>query len=162
MRLHDLRPAAGAHRRRRRVGRGWGSGRGKTSGRGTKGQNARAGGGVHPRFEGGQNPISERLPHRRGFHAPRRRASTAVNVGALAVFAPGSEVTPEHLRARGLVKSSEERIKILGDGALDRPLTVVAHRFSASARQKIEAAGGSVRALEAERDAEGSARRAEG
>lgn len=148
MRLHDLRPAPGAHRRKRRLARGWGSGRGKTAGRGTKGQKARAGGGVHPRFEGGQNPISERLPHRRGFRPPRRRTYTAVNVSALNAFEPNSEVTLEALRARGLVKSSEERIKILGDGELDRPLIVVAHRFSASARQKIEAAGGTVRQLE--------------
>lgn len=156
MRLHDLRPAPGAHRQRRRIGRGWGSGRGKTGGRGSKGQNARAGGGVHPRFEGGQNPISERLPHRRGFRQPRRREYTAINVSSLKAFEAGGEVTPELLRARGLVKTSEERIKVLGDGELDRPLTVVAHRFSASARQKIEAAGGSVRMLEGEGGAEGA------
>lgn len=147
MRLHDLRPAPGARRERRRLGRGYGSGRGTTAGRGTKGQKARAGGGVSPRFEGGQNPISERMPHRRGFRAPRHRSYAVVNVSSLSTFAPSSEVTPEALRERGLVKTSEPLVKILGNGELDRPLTVVAHRFSASARAKIESAGGSVREL---------------
>jgi len=145
MRLHDLTPPPGARRGRRRVGRGPGSGRGTYAGRGLKGQKARAGGGVPPYFEGGQLPLVKRLPHKRGFTNIFRVEHAAVNLGRLSGFAAGSEVTPQTLVTGGLIKSAvKQPIKILGDGELDRALTIHAHRFSAAARQKIEAAGGTV------------------
>ncbi|MBI3967745.1 MAG: 50S ribosomal protein L15 [Chloroflexi bacterium] len=148
MRLHDLAPAPGSRRDRRRVGRGHGSGRGKTSGRGTKGQKSRAGARINPRFEGGQNPMVLRMPHKRGFKNIFRVEYTPINLTALLRFEAGSRVTIDELRAAGLVQKNEERIKILGTGEIDRPLTVVADRFSESARAKIVAAGGTVEALE--------------
>lgn len=147
MRFDELRPAPGAHRNRRRVGRGYGSGRGTTAGRGSKGQKARSGGGVHPRFEGGQLPLSLRLPHKRGFTNIHRREYAVVNLAPLNRFAAGAEVTPETLKAAGLVKRGERWVKILGEGELAQPLVVAAHKFSASAREKIVAAGGTVRLL---------------
>jgi large subunit ribosomal protein L15 len=149
MKLHDLAPPPGAHRKRRRIGRGLGSGRGTTAGKGTKGQNARAGGGVHPHFEGGQLPLVKKLPYRRGFNNINRVEYQAVNLADLVEkFAAGSEVTLEAMIGAGLLKNERERVKILGTGDLDRALTVTAHRFSASAREKIEAAGGACHALE--------------
>lgn len=139
--LHEVGREA-PRRRRKRVGRGPGSGHGKTSTRGHKGQKARSGGGKGPGFEGGQMPLQRRLP-RRGFNNARfRRRYAVVNVGALNVFADGTVVTPEVLLARRLVRSAPEGIKVLGDGDLERSLTVRAHAFSAEARAKIEAAGG--------------------
>jgi large subunit ribosomal protein L15 len=144
MKLHDLRPPQGAKKERKRVARG-NSGKGGTyAGRGRKGQNARAGKGVPPYFEGGQLPLVRRLPHLRGFTNIWKIYYTPVNVERLTVFEPGSVVTPERMAAAGLLKSADEPVVILGQGELDRPLTVCAHRFSASARAKITAAGGSV------------------
>ena len=144
MDLSELRPAQGKKRARKRVGRGMGSGAGKTSGRGHKGQGARSGGGVRPGFEGGQMPLTRRVP-KRGFHNLFRTEYTPVNLDGLGAFAAGEEVTPETLRARGLVRRG--LVKVLGRGDLDRALVVKAHGFSQSARRKIEAAGGSVEVL---------------
>jgi large subunit ribosomal protein L15 len=141
MRLDELKPAAGSSRKRKRVGRGDGSGHGKTSCRGHKGQGARSGGNVQPGFEGGQMPLQRRLP-KRGFHNPFRVEMSVVNLGQLELFAAGSEVTPESLSEHGLVTGKNRRIKILGDGMLSKALTVKAHGFSAKAKEKIEAAGG--------------------
>ena len=141
MRLDELKPAAGSSKKRKRVGRGDGSGHGKTSCRGHKGQGARSGGNVQPGFEGGQMPLQRRLP-KRGFHNPFRVEMSAVNLGQLELFAAGSEVTPESLSEHGLVTGKNRRIKILADGTLSKALTVKAHGFSAKAKDKIEAAGG--------------------
>jgi large subunit ribosomal protein L15 len=147
-RLDQLRPAPGARRRPRRVGRGIGSGRGKTAGRGTKGQNARAGGGVRPGFEGGQWPLYRRVPKRGFTNARFRREYAEVNLDQLSrAFAPGEEVTPERLVAVGLVKDLKDGVKVLGRGTLDRALTVRAHRFSRAAVEKIAAAGGRAEVL---------------
>lgn len=149
MKLSDLRPAPGSHKAERRVGRGHGSGRGKTAGRGTKGQKARTGGHVHRAFNGGQTRLSKRLPFVRGLgnsNTPFRDEYTIINVESLDPFEAGTQVRPEDLAAHGLMTSAQSKglIKILGNGEIDRALTVHAHKFSASARAKIEAAGGSV------------------
>ena len=141
MSLHALHNVAGARHRRIRVGRGRGSGKGKTSGKGHKGQMARSGHKHKKAFEGGQMPLVRRLP-KRGFTNPLRTVYIPVNLARLAGFAPGAEVDAAALRDAGLANGSGARIKILGYGDLDRPLTVRAHAFSASARRKIEAAGG--------------------
>jgi large subunit ribosomal protein L15 len=142
MKLHDLRPAEGSKHRRRRVGRGIAAGQGKTAGRGTKGQRARTGHGIKPYFEGGQLPLVRRLPHNRGFTNIFRTEYEVVNLSALeAKFDAGAQVTPQLLAERGMVRSSA-RVKILGDGTLTKPLTVQAHAFSASAKERIIAAGG--------------------
>ena len=154
MRLHELAPPPGAHRKRRRIGRGLGSGRGTTAGKGPKGQKARSGGGVSPKFEGGQLPLVKKLPYRRGFNNINRVEYQAVNLGDLKAFAAGATIDVAALIGAGIVKNERERVKILGTGDLDRALTITAHRFSASARQKIEAAGGSCHALD---DASGAA-----
>lgn len=146
MDLSSLKPAPGSRRKRKRVGRGDGSGHGKTSCRGHKGQGARSGGGVKPGFEGGQTPLKRRVP-KRGFHNPFREAPTIVNVGQLEIFDPGSEVTPELLKQRGVVRKGAVPIKILGDGSLTKTLTVKAHGFSAKAKEKIEASGGKAELL---------------
>ena len=145
MKLNDLRPAPGAKKRRMRKGRGIAAGKGKTAGRGTKGQNSRSGGGKGPYFEGGQLPLVRRLPYKRGFRNRSRIHYVPVNVGSIADFE--GEVTPESLAEAGLVKKATLPVVILGEGELDRALTVKAHRFSASARQKIEAAGGTAELL---------------
>ncbi len=144
MKLHDLRPPEGAKTERKRVARGNAGKGGTYAGRGRKGQNARAGKGVPPYFEGGQLPLVRRLPHLRGFTNIWKVYYTPVNVERLTVFEPGSVVTPERMAAAGLLRSADEPVVILGQGELDRPLTVCAHRFSASARAKITAAGGTV------------------
>lgn len=141
MKLDDLKPAAGSTKKQKRVGRGDGSGHGKTACRGHKGQRARAGGGTRPGFEGGQMPLQRRLP-KRGFHNPFRVDVAVVNLEQLEGFASGSEINPEILAQRGLVRGKTRRIKILGDGTLTKSLTVKAHGFSSAARQKIESAGG--------------------
>jgi large subunit ribosomal protein L15 len=148
MKLHDLKPAPGSKKQRKRVGRGMASGTGKTSGRGTKGQGARSGGGKGPFFEGGQLPLVRRLPFRRGFNNIWRVEYKPINVDSLQErFAEaGTEVTPEILAQMGLVKTSD-KVAILGNGTLSTALTVKAHRFSKSAKEKIEAAGGSVEIL---------------
>ncbi len=147
MKLHDLRPAEGAHKDRKRVGRGISAGGGKTAGRGTKGQNSRTGGPVRPYFEGGQLPLVRRLPRLRGFHNIWRVEYTPVNLERLNDFAANSVITPEALVEAGIIKSVREVVKVLGAGEVDRPLTIKAHKFSASAREKILAAGGQVEEL---------------
>jgi large subunit ribosomal protein L15 len=147
MKLNDLQPAEGAHRSRERSGRGISAGRGKTAGRGQKGQGSRSGGTKRPYFEGGQLPLVRRLPHLRGFKNIWRVEYSPINVERLNCFTAGDEITPETLAAAGLIKSPREAVKILGGGDLDRALTVKAHKFSVSAREKILAAGGSVEEL---------------
>jgi large subunit ribosomal protein L15 len=147
MKLHDLQPAPGSKKRRKRVGRGIAAGQGKTAGRGTKGQGARSGGGKGPFFEGGQLPLVRRLPFKRGFTNIWRVEYTEINLDRLDSFADGAEVSPEALSEAGIIKSASKPVVILGRGELDRQLTVKAHRFSASARAKIEAAGGTVEVL---------------
>ena len=137
--LHDLSPVPGSHRDRKRVGRGPGSGTGKTSGRGQKGQKSRSGGSVPAGFEGGQMPLHRRIP-KRGFHSRNRVEYQVVNVGDLEGLS--GVVTPEVLRDAGLVGSLRKPIKVLGNGSLDAALQVSAHAFSGSAKAKIEAAGG--------------------
>ncbi|MGQ9516194.1 MAG: 50S ribosomal protein L15 [Anaerolineae bacterium] len=147
MKLHELQPLPGSKKDRKRVGRGISSGHGKTAGRGTKGQRARSGGVKPPYFEGGQLPLVRRLPFKRGFVNIFRVEYTPVNLERLDVFEAGSVVTPETLAAAGIIKSEKKPVVILGRGEVDRPLTVKAHRFSESARAKIEAAGGTVEVL---------------
>jgi large subunit ribosomal protein L15 len=147
MKLHDLRPSEGSKKRRKRVGRGIAAGQGKTAGRGTKGQAARSGGTKGPYFEGGQLPLVRRLPFKRGFTNIFKVEYVPVNLYRLDVFEAESEVTPETLAAAGIIKSASLPVVILGQGELDRALTIKAHRFSASARAKIEEAGGSVQEL---------------
>jgi len=143
VRQNSIAPAPGSRHASKRVGRGNGSGHGTYSGRGCKGQKARAGNNkVRPGFEGGQLPLIKRLPKKRGFTNIFRTEYNAVNTGTLNIFESGSEVTPETILAAGIIKSLNSPIKVLGDGEIDRPLTVRAHKFSASAKEKIEAAGG--------------------
>lgn len=143
MRINDLGPNEGSKKRRKRVGRGHAAGQGKTAGRGTKGQGARSGGKKGAYFEGGQLPLARRLPFKRGFTNIRRVEYSPVNLERLAEFEFGDEtVTPELMAAIGLIKRATDRVVILGDGELEEALTVQAHRFSATAREKIEAAGG--------------------
>jgi len=147
--LHTLKPDPGARRDRKRVGRGEGSGLGKTAGRGHKGSKQRSGGRISPRYEGGQMPLHMRLPKQRGPLAktampigPFRTYMTPVNLSRLAVFAPGEVVSPETLLDKGIIKKADERVKILAGGELTHPLTIKAHGFSAAAVAKIQAAGG--------------------
>lgn len=147
MKLHDLRPAAGARKERRRVGRGIGSGLGKTSGRGHKGQKARAGGGVRPGFEGGQMPLQRRLPKRGFNNAPFKTEYAEVNLSALNRFEAGTVVTPELLAQERLIKAVKDGVKILGNGELEKALTVRAQAFSKGAAEKIAAAGGKVEVI---------------
>jgi large subunit ribosomal protein L15 len=144
--LHTLKNEPGARHRRIRVGRGESSGKGKTSGKGNKGQMARSGHKRKPMFEGGQMRMIRRIP-KRGFNSPNKTVYAPVNVGDLKKFEAGSSVTIETLHASGLVKGVHSRIKILGNGEMDRKLTIKAHAFSASAKSKIEAAGGSCEVL---------------
>ena len=147
MKLNDVNRGINRNRKRLRVGRGPGSGRGKTSGRGHKGQGQLAGWSAPAIFEGARMPIIRQIP-KRGFHNRHGRIVKSVNVAALAAaFPAGSEVTPQALRAKGIAKGIWDEIKILGDGAIDRALKVSAHHFSATARDKIVSAGGSVTEL---------------
>src|SRR5262245_41992465 len=148
MRTHDLQAPDGATRERIRIGRGHGSGKVKTGGKGTKGQNARAGGGVPPYFEGGQLPLIRKLPYRRGFRNPFRVEFREVNVRDLNDFPVGSIVGPEEFDIAGVLRGGSGPVKVLGQGDLSVKLTVRAHKFSAGARQKIEAAGGTVETIE--------------
>jgi large subunit ribosomal protein L15 len=141
MKLHEIKPAEGSRHTRKRVGRGIGSGNGKTAGRGHKGQNARSGGGVRPGFEGGQNPLYRRLP-KRGFTNPNRKVYAVINLDRLNQFAEGTVVTPELLLEAGVIKNVRDGVKILGNGELNVKLTVQAQKFSQSAVEKIEALGG--------------------
>ncbi|MGQ9456599.1 MAG: 50S ribosomal protein L15 [Armatimonadota bacterium] len=148
MRLNDLRPAPGSTHKRKRVGRGTGSGHGTSAGRGTKGQKARSSGGVRPGFEGGQTPLHRRLPQMRGFKNITRKEYAVVNVDDLEErFEAGTEITPEVLVASGLVKKIKDGIKVLGDGGLTKSFIVKAHKFSKTAEEKIKAAGGTVEVL---------------
>lgn len=143
MKLHDLRPNPGAKKKRKRVGRGTAAGQGKTAGRGTKGQNARSGGGKGVYFEGGQLPLARRLPYKRGFTNTRKIYYKPVNLADLAtVEFEDVDVTPEIMALLGFVKKDTDPIVILGDGEISQALIVKAHRFSKSAVEKIEAAGG--------------------
>ena len=140
---NSIAPARGSRHTSKRVGRGNGSGHGTYSGRGCKGQKARAGNNkVRPGFEGGQLPLIKRLPRKRGFTNIFRTEYSTVSLGELNKFESGSEVTPEIMKAAGIIKSLANPVKILAGGAIDRPLTVKANKFSASAKAKIEAAGG--------------------
>lgn len=141
MDLHSLKNNRGAHKRKMRVGRGEASGKGKTCGRGHKGQMSRAGSGRREMFAGGQTPMHRQLP-KRGFHNERKHVFMQVNVGSLNAFEDGSEVDIERLRAAGLANGVIQGVKILGMGDLQRKLTVRAQGFSAAAREKIEGAGG--------------------
>lgn len=143
MKLHDLRPNSGSKKKRKRVGRGIAAGQGKTAGRGTKGQGARSGGGKGVYFEGGQLPLARRLPYKRGFTNTRKVYYKPVNLRDLATFEfEDVEVTPEVMAMIGLVKKGTDPIVILGEGEISESLTIKAHRFSKSAIEKIEAAGG--------------------
>jgi len=143
IKLHDLKPAPGAHRERKRVGRGPGSGKGKTAGKGMMGQKARSGPGPYRTFEGGQNRLVRRMPYLRGFKNRWRVEYQVVNVGDLNDIPDGEELTIEMLIESGVI-SENKPLKILGDGELNKKLTIHAHKFSGSAREKIAAAGGSV------------------
>ena len=144
--LNQLKPVQGARHSKKRLGRGIGSGLGKTSGRGTKGQNSRSGGGVRPGFEGGQLPLFQRLP-KRGFHNHNRVEYLIVNVEQLNVFENDSVVDAQALVEAGLIKEAIMGIKVLGNGELTKKLTVKANKFSESAKKAIEAAGGSVEVM---------------
>ncbi len=143
MNLHDLSPAVGSKKRKKRVGRGMGSGNGKTSGRGHKGQNARSGGGVRPGFEGGQMPMQRRVP-KRGFNNIFKKHYAIINVGDLEKFSDGEEINILKLLEKGIVKKKHCGLKVLGDGELSKKLNITAVKFSKSAIQKVEAAGGKV------------------
>lgn len=148
MRLHDLKPDRGARKRRTRVGRGIAAGKGKTAGRGHKGQGARSGGGKGLYFEGGQLPLVRRLPFKRGFTNIFRIHYQEVNLRQLAErFSAGDEVNPATLAEKGLVRKAGEPVVILGQGQIDFPLTVQAHRFSQNAKNQIAAAGGTTEKL---------------
>jgi ribosomal protein L15, bacterial/organelle len=144
IRLDTLSPAPGSRKDKKRVGRGDGSRKGSFSGRGCKGQKARAGFRMKPGFEGGQLPIIKRLPSQRGFTNIFKTEFDIVNVGQLTVFEAGTEVDLVKLVTAGLVKTGQKLVKILGDGEIDRPLTVKADKFTATAKAKIEAAGGKI------------------
>ncbi|CAI8735917.1 MULTISPECIES: 50S ribosomal protein L15 [Bacillus] len=146
MKLHELKPAEGSRKVRNRVGRGIGSGNGKTAGKGHKGQNARSGGGVRLGFEGGQTPLFRRLP-KRGFTNINRKEFAIVNLATLNRFEDGTEVTPELLLETGVISKLNDGVKILASGAVEKKLTVKAHKFSSSAKEAIEAAGGSVEVI---------------
>ena len=141
MKLHELKPAEGATSARKRLGRGIGSGLGKTSGKGHNGAKARSGGGKRPGFEGGQMPLTMRLP-KRGFTNNFRKEYVAINISRLDVFEDGATVGPVELIEMGIIKKIGDGIKIMGDGELNKKLTVQANKFTATAKEKIEAAGG--------------------
>ncbi len=144
--LNELKPVEGARHSKKRLGRGIGSGLGKTSGKGHKGQNARSGGGVRPGFEGGQLPLFQRLP-KRGFHNVSRKEYAVVNVSDLEVFNEGSVVDVEAMIKAGLVKKVNDGVKVLGNGSLSKKLTVKAQKFSAKAEEAIKKAGGTVEVM---------------
>ena len=145
--LNELKPVPGARHSRKRVGRGTGSGHGKTAGKGNKGQNARSGGGVRPGFEGGQIPLFQRLP-KRGFKNINRKEYAIVNLCDLNVFDNGTVVTPDLLIDAKIIKDVKSGVKILGCGTLEKKLTIKAHKFSASASEEIAKAGGTAEVIE--------------
>ena len=142
MKLHTLAPNEGATKERKRLGRGVGSGTGKTSGKGHEGQNARSGGGVRPGFEGGQLPLFRRLPKRGFSNAPFKVRYATINLSDLNRFEDGALVTPEILKEIGLVKNQLDGIKVLGNGTLEKKVNVKAHKFSSVAKEQIEKMGG--------------------
>jgi large subunit ribosomal protein L15 len=144
--LHELKPVDGARKSRKRLGRGSGSGTGKTSGKGQKGQKARSGGGVRPGFEGGQIPFFQRIP-KRGFKNINRKEYAVVNLDDLNKFETGEVITPEVLLARNVLKKTLDGVKILANGALEKKLTVKAHKFSKAAEQAITQAGGTIEVI---------------
>jgi large subunit ribosomal protein L15 len=144
--INTLKPAPGANRKNKRVGRGIGSGHGKTSARGYKGQLSRAGASMRPGFEGGQMPLHRRLP-KRGFSNLFRKEYLAINLEKLAVFEAGAQVNPEVLKSRGLVKGFRDGIKILGGGELKHAIHIRAHKFSKSAAEKIQKVGGTIEVI---------------
>ncbi|WP_291633228.1 50S ribosomal protein L15 [Clostridium sp.] len=146
MKLHELRPAEGSKKSPKRIGRGTGSGWGKTAGRGQDGQNSRSGGGTRPGFEGGQMPLYRRLP-KRGFNNIFAKEYSCINVDRLNIFDNGTEVTPELLLERRVIRKVYDGVKILGNGNLEKNLTVSATKFSKAAAEKIEAAGGKVEVI---------------
>ena len=146
MKLHELKPAAGSKKAPKRIGRGTGSGLGRNAGKGEKGQTARSGGGVRPGFEGGQMPLYRRLP-KRGFTNPFSKEFVCINVDRLNIFENGTEITPEVLLERRVVSKVLDGVKILGNGTLEKSLTVKGCKFSKSAIEKIEAAGGKVEVM---------------
>ncbi len=148
MQIDDLRSPAGAFRPKKRVGRGHGSGHVKTSGRGTKGQNSRAGGGVRPGFEGGQNPIYRRMPYKRGFTNNFRTDYQILNLDDFESYGITGTVTPESLHERGVIDDPKKLVKILGNGDVKTALHIRAHKFSESAKAKIEAAGGTAEVID--------------
>jgi large subunit ribosomal protein L15 len=154
MKIHHLKPAPGAHKAKTRKGRGEAAGKGKTAGRGTKGSGARRT--VPAGFEGGQMPLQRRLPKLPGFRSRNRVEYATVNLHRIeAAFEDGAEVTPDSLREKGLIRRGDAPVKILGDGDLSKGLTVSAHAFTASARSKVEAGGGTVRELSRRSTSEG-------
>ena len=146
MKLHELRPAAGSKKAPKRIGRGTGSGLGRNAGKGEKGQNARSGGGVRPGFEGGQMPLYRRLP-KRGFKNPFSKEFVCINLDRLNIFENGTEITPEVLLERRVISKVLDGVKIIGNGTLEKSLTVKGCKFSKSAKEKIEAAGGKVEVM---------------
>ena len=146
MKLHELKPAAGSRKAPKRIGRGTGSGLGRNAGKGEKGQNARSGGGVRPGFEGGQMPLYRRLP-KRGFTNPFSKEFVCINIDRLNIFENGTEITPEVLLERRVVSKVLDGVKILGNGTLEKSLTVKGCKFSKSAIEIIEAAGGKVEVM---------------
>ncbi len=146
MQLNDLKPPKGAKRKRKRVGRGEASGWGKTAGRGHKGQRSRSGGSIHPRFEGGQMPLFRRLP-KRGFTPISKTRFQVLNVRDLEMFTPGTTVTPDLLKEVRLVRRSNSKIKLLGEGELTKQLVIQVHACSQSAATKVEAVGGRVEVI---------------
>jgi len=147
MQLHDLAPTPGSRKARKRLGRGTGSGHGKTSTKGHKGQNARAGGGVRPGFEGGQMPLTRRMPKRGFSNEPFRTRYEVLNLSDLEQFEAGTVVTPELLEETRVCKDALKGVKLLGTGEVTKALTIRVHQISETAKQKIEAAGGKVELL---------------
>jgi large subunit ribosomal protein L15 len=146
LKLHDLKPALGSKKSKKRVGRGTGSGWGKTAARGQDGQNSRSGGGVRPGFEGGQMPLYRRLP-KRGFTNIFAKDYVEVNVNRLNIFEDGTTITPELLKQHGVISKIKDGVKILGNGELERKLTIKATKFTKGAVEKIEATGGKVEVI---------------
>jgi large subunit ribosomal protein L15 len=151
MRLNELKPAKGAKKKNKRLGRGVGSGQGKTAGRGTKGQNSRSGGGVRPGYEGGQMPIHRRLP-KRGFTNIFKKQIAIVNIRDLSQFESDTVIDEKQLLLKGIIKGKNDGVKLLGQGDISYPLTIQLDGVSNSAREKIEAAGGSIQAKPASGD----------
>ena len=147
MKLHELHPAEGSVKNRKRIGRGPGSGTGKTAGKGHKGQNARSGGGVRPGFEGGQIPLFRRLPKRGFSNAMFKKEYAVINLSDLNKFNDGDVITPELLKEMGIIKKQLSGVKVLGNGTLEKKVTVKAHKFSESAKEKIETSGGKVEVI---------------